>query len=58
MPSCNTYSLTWVSLTLDEEYLLTAVPPDLEWGVAPLGPPVPTQWGSSSWLLLLASYMR
>ena len=30
-------------LTLDEGYLLTATPPDLECGVAPLGPPVPTQ---------------
>ena len=28
-------------LTLDEGYLLTAAPPDLERGVAPLGPPVP-----------------
>ena len=28
-------------LTLDEGYLLTAVPPDLERGIAPLGPPVP-----------------
>ena len=28
-------------LTLDEGYLLTATPPDLEHGVAPLGPPVP-----------------
>ena len=27
-------------LTLDEGYLLTAAPPDLEHGVAPLGPPV------------------
>ena len=27
--------------TLDEGYLLTATPPDLEHGVAPLGPPVP-----------------
>ena len=26
-------------LTLDEGYLLTAAPPDLEHGVAPLGPP-------------------
>ena len=60
MPSCNTYRLTWVSLTLevgylhgcsskaqpllltlDEGYLLTATPPDLEHGVAPLGPPAP-----------------
>ena len=30
-------------LTLDEGYLLTAAPPDLEHGVAPLGPPLPMQ---------------
>ena len=30
-------------LTLDEGYLLMAAPPDLEHGVAPLGPPEPTQ---------------
>ena len=30
-------------LTLDEGYLLTASPPDLEHGVAPLGPPAPAQ---------------
>ena len=30
-------------LTLDEGYLLTAAPPDLEGGVAPLGPLVPAQ---------------
>ena len=30
-------------LTLDEWYLLTAGPPDLECGVAPLGPPAPAQ---------------
>ena len=30
-------------LTLDEGYLLTATPPDLERGVAPLGPPVHMQ---------------
>ena len=67
MPSCTTYRLTWVSLTLDvgylfhgcsskaqslllildEGYLLTTTPPDLECGVAPLGPPVPVQ----PWLL-------
>ena len=29
--------------TLDEGDLLTAAPPDLERGVAPLGPPVPEQ---------------
>ena len=43
MHSRNTYHLTWVSLTLDEGYLLTAAPPDLERGVAPLGPPAPAQ---------------
>ena len=30
-------------LTLDEGYLLTASPPDLECGVAPLSPPAPVQ---------------
>ena len=30
-------------LTLDEGYLLTAALPDLERGVAPLGPPAPAQ---------------
>ena len=30
-------------LSLDEGYLLNAAPPDLEPGVAPLGPPAPTQ---------------
>ena len=30
-------------LTLDEGYLLTAAPPDLERGVAPLSPPAPMQ---------------
>ena len=35
--SCSTYSLTWVSFTLDMGYLLTAAPPDLVRGVAPLG---------------------
>ena len=30
-------------LTLNEEYLLTVAPPDLERGVAPLGPPAPVQ---------------
>ena len=43
MPSHNTYHLTWVSFTLDEGYLLTATPPDLEHGVAPLGLPAPVQ---------------
>ena len=30
-------------LTLDDGYLLTATPSDLEHGIAPLGPPVPMQ---------------
>ena len=30
-------------LTLDEGYLLTAAPPNLERGIAPLGLPVPAQ---------------
>ena len=30
-------------LTLDEGYLLTTTLSDLESGIAPLGPPVPTQ---------------
>ena len=30
-------------LTLDEGYLLTATLPDLQRGIAPLGPPVPTK---------------
>ena len=30
-------------LNLDEGYLLTTAPPDLECGVAPLGSPVPAQ---------------
>ena len=30
-------------LTVDEGYLLTVAPPDLERGIAPLGPPVPAQ---------------
>ena len=43
MPSSNTYRFTWVSLNLNEGYLLTATPPDLERSVAPLGPPALTQ---------------
>ena len=30
-------------LTLDERYLLTAALPDLQSGIAPLGPPAPVQ---------------
>ena len=33
-------------LTLEEGYLLTASLPDLQRGIAPLGPPAPTQLGS------------
>src|SRR5574341_276050 len=37
-------------LTLDEGYLLTTALPDLQRGIAPLGPPVPSSldWGWSS----------
>ena len=59
MPPCNTYCLNWVSLTLDEGYLLTTAPPDLERGIAPLAllhlcsrRPWPRGWGSSFRLLL------
>ena len=38
-------------LTLDEGYLLTATVPDLQRGIAPLGPPVPAQ-PPLLWLLL------
>ena len=34
-----------VLLTLDEGYLLTTALPDLQRGIAPLGPPVPAQPG-------------
>ena len=44
-------------LTLDEGYILTAAPPDLERGVAPLGPPAPWTWGCPSWPLPLTSGM-
>ena len=32
-------------LTLDEGYLLTTALPDIQPGIAPLGPPVPTHHG-------------
>ena len=38
-------------LTLDKGYLLTAAVPDLQRGIAPLGPPVPAQ-PPLLWLLL------
>ena len=43
MPCCNTYHLTWVSLTLGVGYLLIAAVPDLQSGIPLLGPPVPAQ---------------
>ena len=58
MPFLSTDRLTWVSLTLDvgylfmaapakltldKGYLLTTAPPDLDCGVAPIGPPAPSQ---------------
>ena len=50
-------------LTLDEGYLLTTALPDLQRGIAPLGPPSPAatapwKWGCSSWLLPLVSGVR
>ena len=41
-------------LTLDEGYLLTATVPDLQRGIAPLGPPVPAQPPLLRLLLLAA----
>ena len=41
-------------LTLDEGYLLTAALPDLQHGIAPLGPPMPTQPPLLGLLLLAA----
>ena len=41
-------------LTLDEGYLLTAAVPDLQRGIAPLGPPVPEQPPLLGMLLLVA----
>ena len=55
MPSCNTYHLTWVSLTLDEGYLLTATVPEVQRGIAALGPPVPEQPPLLGLLLLAAN---
>ena len=41
-------------LTLDEGYLLTAAIPDLQCGIAPLGPPAPAQPPLLGLLLLAA----
>ena len=40
-------------LSLEEVYLLTAAPPDLERGVAPLGPPAPVHHCPLDMVLLL-----
>ena len=42
-------------LTLDEGYLLTASVPDLQCGIAPLGPSVPAQTGLLGLLLPAAA---
>ena len=48
MPSCNTYRLIWISLSLDVGYLFMAAP-YLGWGVSPHGGPSwPWKWSSSS----------
>ena len=44
-------------LTLDEGYLLTAAPPDLECGVAPLSPPVPCSSRSLELCFLLNIFL-
>ena len=44
---CSSSKAQPLLLTLDEGYLLTAVIPDLQRGIAPLGPPAPVQ----TWLL-------
>ena len=41
-------------LTFDEGYLLTTAVPDLQCGIAPLGPPVPAQPALLGLLLLAA----
>ena len=51
MPSCNTYYLSWVSLTLDVGYLQqsAASAPYFVWGVSPHSRPSwPWTWSSSS----------
>ena len=45
-------------LTLEEGYLLTATLPDLERGIAPLGPPVPAQLPLLGLLLLGKRYPK
>ena len=45
-------------LTLDEGYLLTAALPDLQRGIAPLGPPVPMQDSSLDVGLVLPATTR
>ena len=42
LPGCSSKAQQLL-LTLNEGYLLTTAPPDLECGVAPLGPPAPVQ---------------
>ena len=42
LPGCSSKAQPLL-LTLDEGYLLTAAPPDLERGVIPLSPPAPAQ---------------
>ena len=48
---CSSKKAQLLLLTLDEGYLLTAAVPDLQRGIAPLGPPVPAQ-PPLLWLLL------
>ena len=41
-------------LTLDKGYLLTDGPPDLERGVAPLGPPAPAQFSNNLGVIVIS----
>ena len=45
-------------LTLDEGYLLMAAPPDLEHGVAPLGPPAPTPIAYIHCIFFIQSFLN
>ena len=56
MPSCNTYHLTWVSLTMDVRYLFMVAPAkcwslcSLPWmrGISSMPPLLTLEWSSSS----------
>ena len=45
-------------LTLDEGYLLTDAPPDLERGAAPLGPPAPAQFSNNLGVIVISGTLH